>query len=70
LPFKKDWNYSKKVLIVFFILKEDSMSKKILCVLAALVVLAPCVLFAGGKKDSGLIKVGIINNPPARLPRS
>ncbi|MBP7479879.1 MAG: substrate-binding domain-containing protein, partial [Spirochaetaceae bacterium] len=26
---------------------------------------APCVLFAGGQKDSGLIKVGIINNPPA-----
>ena len=41
------------------------MGKKILCILAVLVVLAPCVLFAGGKKDSGLIKVGIINNPPA-----
>ncbi len=41
------------------------MGKKILSILAVLVVLAPCVLFAGGQKDSGLIKVGIINNPPA-----
>ncbi|HHU36186.1 MAG TPA: substrate-binding domain-containing protein [Treponema sp.] len=41
------------------------MNKKILCILAVLVVLGPCVLFAGGQQDTGLIKVGIINNPPS-----
>ncbi|HNQ97235.1 MAG TPA: substrate-binding domain-containing protein, partial [Treponemataceae bacterium] len=41
------------------------MSKKIIFLLAVLVVLGPCVLFAGGQKDSGMIKVGIINNPPS-----
>ncbi|HKL86236.1 MAG TPA: substrate-binding domain-containing protein [Treponemataceae bacterium] len=41
------------------------MNRKFLCILAILVVVAPFALFAGGKKDSGLIKVGIINNPPS-----
>ena len=41
------------------------MNRKFLCILAILVVVGPFALFAGGKKDSGLIKVGIINNPPS-----
>lgn len=41
------------------------MSKKILFVLAVIALLAPCMVFAGGKKDDGMIKVGIINNPPS-----
>lgn len=41
------------------------MNKKILCMLVVLIALSPLVLFAGGKKDSGLIKVGIVNNPPS-----
>ena len=43
-------------------LKEGSM-KKILCMLLVLLAVAPLVVFAGGQKDSGLIKVGIVNNP-------
>ncbi|NLK46310.1 MAG: substrate-binding domain-containing protein [Treponema sp.] len=39
--------------------------KKILTMLVALLVLAPFVMFANGKKDSGMIKIGIINNPPS-----
>lgn len=38
--------------------------KKLLCVLVILFVLAPVVLFAGGQKESTLIKVGIVNLPP------
>lgn len=45
-------------------LKEGSM-KKILCMLLVLLAVAPLVVFAGGQKDSGLIKVGIVNNPPS-----
>ncbi len=41
------------------------MNRKILCVLGILLVLSPFALFAGGQQDSGLIKVGIINNPPS-----
>lgn len=42
------------------------MGKKILCILTVLAVLASSLLLVGcKKKDSGLIKVGIINNPPA-----
>lgn len=41
------------------------MNRKILCVLGILLVLSPIALFAGGQQDSGLIKVGIINNPPS-----
>lgn len=41
------------------------MSKKILCLMVAFLVVGSAVLFAGGKKDSGMIKVGIINNPPS-----
>lgn len=37
--------------------------KKLVAILVALMLVA-CV-FAGGKKDSGLIKVGIVNNPPS-----
>ncbi len=39
--------------------------KKILVVLVIMCALAPAVLFAGGQQDSGLIKVGIVNNPPS-----
>jgi len=38
--------------------------KKFLCILVILVAIGPVVLFAGGKQDSGLIKVGIVNLPP------
>ncbi len=41
------------------------MGKKVIFMLVALAVLGPCVMFAGGKADSGLIKVGVINNPPS-----
>ncbi len=41
------------------------MKKKILCMLVVLAVLGPVVLFAGGQQESGLIKVGIVNNPPS-----
>jgi simple sugar transport system substrate-binding protein len=40
------------------------MSKKILCVLVILLIAGPFALFAGGQKESGLIKVGIVNLPP------
>ena len=39
--------------------------KKILCVLAVLLLVSPFAVFANGQSDSGLIKVGIINNPPS-----
>ncbi len=39
--------------------------KKILCMLLVLFAVAPLVVFAGGQQDSGLIKVGIVNNPPS-----
>jgi simple sugar transport system substrate-binding protein len=39
--------------------------KKILCVLVSLLLISSVAVFANGKKDSGLIKVGIINNPPS-----
>lgn len=38
--------------------------KKILCVLAVLLTFGPFALFASGKQESGLIKVGIVNLPP------
>lgn len=41
------------------------MGKKVVFLLVALAVLLPGVMFAGGKQDSGLIKVGVINNPPS-----
>ena len=41
------------------------MNKKILCILVILLAVSPFVLFAGGQQDSGLIKVGIVNNPPS-----
>lgn len=41
------------------------MSKKVLCLMVAFLVVGSAVLFAGGKKDSGMITVGIINNPPS-----
>lgn len=41
------------------------MGKKVICLALGLLVLCSVGLFAGGKKDSGLIKVGIINNPPS-----
>jgi simple sugar transport system substrate-binding protein len=39
--------------------------KKILCVMVSLLLISSVAVFANGKKDSGLIKVGIINNPPS-----
>jgi simple sugar transport system substrate-binding protein len=39
--------------------------KKILCVLVSLLLVSSVAVFANGKKDAGLIKVGIINNPPS-----
>ena len=39
--------------------------KKILCVLVSLLLLSSVAVFANGKKEAGLIKVGIINNPPS-----
>jgi len=39
--------------------------KKILCVLVSLLLISSVAVFANGKKDGGLIKVGIINNPPS-----
>lgn len=39
--------------------------KKFLIILTALILIAPAVMFAGGKQESKLIKVGIINNPPS-----
>lgn len=41
------------------------MNKKILCVLVILLAFGSVALFAGGQQDSGLIRVGIINNPPS-----
>lgn len=41
------------------------MNKKILCVLVVLLATCPFALFASGQQDSGLIKVGIVNNPPS-----
>jgi simple sugar transport system substrate-binding protein len=41
------------------------MNKKIITMLVILLVLIPFGLFARGQSDSGLIKVGIINNPPS-----
>ncbi len=41
------------------------MNKRYLFVLVILLIACPFVLFAGGQKDSGLIKVGIVNNPPS-----
>jgi len=41
------------------------MNKKVLFMLVILIALTPISLLAGGQKDSGLIKVGIINNPPS-----
>ncbi|MBN2049151.1 MAG: substrate-binding domain-containing protein [Spirochaetales bacterium] len=41
------------------------MNKKILCMLIILLAVSPFILFAGGQKESGLIKVGIVNNPPS-----
>ncbi|MBN1649277.1 MAG: substrate-binding domain-containing protein [Spirochaetales bacterium] len=38
--------------------------KKILCMLLILLAASPFMLFASGKQDSGLIKVGIVNLPP------
>ncbi|PKL03337.1 MAG: sugar ABC transporter substrate-binding protein, partial [Spirochaetae bacterium HGW-Spirochaetae-9] len=38
--------------------------KKALGVLMILVILGSGVLFAAGQKESGLIKVGIVNLPP------
>ncbi len=38
--------------------------KKFLLVVSALMLLTSAV-FAGGKKDSGAIKIGIVNNPPS-----
>jgi galactofuranose transport system substrate-binding protein len=41
------------------------MNKRFLIVLAILLTVSPLVLFANGQSDSGLIKVGIVNNPPS-----
>jgi len=41
------------------------MNKKFVCMLVILLTVSPLVLFAKAKKNSGLIKVGIINNPPS-----
>ncbi|MCK9171054.1 MAG: substrate-binding domain-containing protein [Treponema sp.] len=41
------------------------MNKKFVCMLVILLSVSPFVLFAKGKKNSGLIKIGIINNPPS-----
>jgi len=41
------------------------MNKKILCVLVVLLTVGSMAVFANGQKDSGLIKVGIVNNPPS-----
>jgi len=41
------------------------MMKKFLAILMILMVAGSLALYAGGQKDSGLIKVGIVNNPPS-----
>ena len=41
------------------------MNKKVRNMLIILLALGQFALFAGGQQDSGLIKVGIINNPPS-----
>jgi ABC-type sugar transport system substrate-binding protein len=41
------------------------MNKKILFMLVILLSVSSVFLFAGGKKESGLIKVGVVNNPPS-----
>lgn len=41
------------------------MNRKFLGMLIILLMVSPLVLFSAAKQDSGLIKVGIINNPPS-----
>ena len=41
------------------------MRKKILCILVVLLACSSLALVAAGQQDSGMIKVGIINNPPS-----
>ncbi len=39
--------------------------RKSIFVLLVLFLLSPMVMFAAGQKESGLIKVGVVNNPPS-----
>lgn len=57
------WNDSFDLSYVS-VFPEEGYMKKLLFILVILLVLAPVVLFAGGQKESALIKVGIVNLPP------
>jgi len=39
--------------------------KKIMCALMIMLAVSPVFMFAAGQQDSGLVKVGIVNNPPS-----